>query len=557
MNNELLKQGLDKADKRVEKFSNKATKYLKGVAIAWAGTFAARGIKNIALAADSMERLEYRLIAIAGSSAKAQEAMGFLQQTAEKQSVSLLDLSDGYTRLSPAVKSGIISMDDMRRILTLANDNIKAFGLDSSEAKGLFLGLSQALGSGTVTMEDLRQVTDRLPGTLNAMAQATGMSVNEFKKFIATGEVTADMIKGSLITAFEDNAGAAEKMGSTLESATTRMENSLLNLSKAIGDAGLTDVFVGMANAVTEFADAMTESLQSIDKFTGLIGEMTAPVSTAGVALKAFANAFRLFNHEHERSFENLQKAAEEGLTIDSAVADPEKDLNSPTPEEKPEEQAAEAMRLEKEAEFVALQEAWERRAEFERQKLSEIKDITKNAQGELYKDYQVFFKGIERAQKVSGLAQTGALTNTFSNILSKAAKHNKALFEINKVAGIANAVVSTAQGAAEALKLPFPFNLVASATVAAAGYAKIQSIRSASYGGGSGASGGATASAPSISSDSSSSFSDSGNSRSTNVSISGISNDDLFSGAQLRELIAKLNEQAEDGVLIKGLSVS
>lgn len=61
---------------------------------------------------------------------------------------------------------------------------------------------------------------------------------------------------------------------------------------------------------------------------------------------------------------------------------------------------------------------------------------------------------------------------------------YNKTFFQIAKVAAIANAIISTHQGAAQALKdLPFPANIAAAAAVVAAGVAQIAAIQQTQFG--------------------------------------------------------------------------
>lgn len=66
-------------------------------------------------------------------------------------------------------------------------------------------------------------------------------------------------------------------------------------------------------------------------------------------------------------------------------------------------------------------------------------------------------------------------------------AQHNKAAFLINKTAAIANAIISTQQGAAEALKWGFPLGPIYAGIIAAAGVARVAAIASTSYEGGGG----------------------------------------------------------------------
>ncbi|MDD5273583.1 MAG: hypothetical protein PHU14_12795, partial [Methylovulum sp.] len=190
----------------------------------------------------------------------------------------------------------------------------------------------------------------------------------------------------------------------------------------------------------------------------------------------------------------------------------------------------------------------------------AERRTITENSQGQLMSSYTNFFKQLENAQKVSGLAQVGVLTNAFGSMLQSAGTHNKKFFELNKAAGIANAIVATAQGAAEALKLPYPMNLVAAATVAAAGLAQIQTIRSQSFsgGGGGGASGAATGgAAASTGGGGFAAPGGGGSSSGLDITLSGFGAADLFTGAQVNSLISKINDAVSDGAVIKSLRVS
>ena len=67
-------------------------------------------------------------------------------------------------------------------------------------------------------------------------------------------------------------------------------------------------------------------------------------------------------------------------------------------------------------------------------------------------------------------------------------AQQSKALFKINKIAGIANAIVNTSEGITKALaSYPPPVSFAMAALQAAAGFAQVSAIRSQSFSGGGG----------------------------------------------------------------------
>jgi hypothetical protein len=116
-----------------------------------------------------------------------------------------------------------------------------------------------------------------------------------------------------------------------------------------------------------------------------------------------------------------------------------------------------------------------------------------------LEEEHQNRLKGIKEAAAESGLSLALGAGET---ILSAMGQTNKKALKVAKVFGAAQALISTYQGAAEALKLPFPGNMAAVASIIAKGMGLVAAIRSTSESGGGGSGGrggsaGAAAAAP------------------------------------------------------------
>lgn len=121
-------------------------------------------------------------------------------------------------------------------------------------------------------------------------------------------------------------------------------------------------------------------------------------------------------------------------------------------------------------------------------------------------------------------------------------------MFGQNKAFAIAQAIVSTYQGVAQALRdVPFPANLAAAAAVAAKGFAQVAGIRSASIGGGGGGDRGGT---PSMANTATRQAQQpqqqqqTPQQRTVNLNIVG----DVFDQKTIRNLAEQINEFAEDG---------
>jgi len=69
---------------------------------------------------------------------------------------------------------------------------VKAFGLSSEDAKGVFLALGQIISKGTVQAEELRgQIGERIPGAFSIAAKSIGVTEQELNKMMATGKLTS------------------------------------------------------------------------------------------------------------------------------------------------------------------------------------------------------------------------------------------------------------------------------------------------------------------------------------------------------------------------------
>ena len=90
-----------------------------------------------------------------------------------------------------------------------------------------------------------------------------------------------------------------------------------------------------------------------------------------------------------------------------------------------------------------------------------------------------------EKFQQLSAAAQAKTIFGFLASTTAAAARHNRALFRINQVAGIANAIISTQEGMAKALTFGPILGPPLAAIVAAAGAANVAAIASAKFGGG------------------------------------------------------------------------
>lgn len=163
--------------------------------------------------------------------------------------------------------------------------------------------------------------------------------------------------------------------------------------------------------------------------------------------------------------------------------------------------------------------------------------------------------------------AETGMAVDALGQIVGAFAGNSKTMFNVQKKLGIANSVISTYTGAAKALELGWPLGPIAAAAVIANGFAKVQSIRSQSFGGSGGAAGagGGGVSVASVTAAADAAATQAGtteaatsatNSRSTSIDISLI-NADSRDRAVAGSIIEQINQEIEGGGRISRIGLA
>jgi hypothetical protein len=153
-----------------------------------------------------------------------------------------------------------------------------------------------------------------------------------------------------------------------------------------------------------------------------------------------------------------------------------------------------------------------------------------------LEKEHQDRLKGIRADGESSTLAQAGQF---FGDMANATRGGNEEMLKINKAFGAAQALISAWEGAAAALKLPFPGNIAAFGAVLAQGMGAVSAIQSISAGGGGGGGGSAASAAPAAAQSIT---------RTVDVNLSGGSES---SQGSIRSLIAQINDAIGDGATL------
>jgi len=127
-----------------------------------------------------------------GSALAGGRSFQFLIDTSNKLGISLEASVAGYKTLSGAASQAGLTNSQTQKVFENVAQAVKAFGLSSEDAKGVFLALGQIISKGTVQAEELRgQIGERIPGAFSIAAKSIGVTEQELNKMMATGKLTS------------------------------------------------------------------------------------------------------------------------------------------------------------------------------------------------------------------------------------------------------------------------------------------------------------------------------------------------------------------------------
>lgn len=239
------------------------------------------GIVSAVKVKATLEGLDPALRNVAGGYDGAAKATEFLKGASDRLARPINELVPGFIKLAGATKGtaaeGKLTQDVFENMLSAAN----ALGVETQQLEGAMVGLSQVAGRDLLKdLTDVRQVTDAMPGVMQAWADAMGVTQSELRDLISGGTIPTEMALRKLNEAFENiGSGAAEERLSTLA-------GKFAILKKESTETGQT-----FANELTPGLKELLDRLIRMSEGAGLAASALGEI--ASVELSAAADDLR------------------------------------------------------------------------------------------------------------------------------------------------------------------------------------------------------------------------------------------------------------------------
>lgn len=308
------------------------TSVLRGQVLALAGGFSALATaRNVTRTLAQYQDMRTQITALVGGQQAWIETEQYLIATSQEHNKVLTDMAGNYARLATLQEAGLLSLTETRQIFEGMSNVQSQTGASTVQLQQSMYGLSQALASPVVRAEELNQVVEPMPGLLNKLDKAAGLSAGGFRRMMLAGEVTSDFFKETLIKALADYDGAAKRLSSNINAQFAQMENAwqqtVVAFEQPVND-GLTPVLTVISSGFTALAEnAETVSTVIGVTFAAALGRGAAALLTLSTEkVKAIAAsraklAATIAEAQAEERLALSQKAAAL-TTIQAQVAD-------------------------------------------------------------------------------------------------------------------------------------------------------------------------------------------------------------------------------------------
>ncbi|MCG9755038.1 tape measure protein [Shewanella insulae] len=302
-------QGLNQLD-RQSATTTAALARMRNMAVgAFAGLSAINLGQKLSQDLAAFQDVRTRLQSLSGTTAAYADNEKYLLQLTREHHKELIPLADNYAAMLNLVDSGLLTQSQSRAILEGMSNAQSALGATSVQLGQSMYGLSQALASPIVRAEELNQLVEPMPGLLNKMDRAAGLSAGGFRQMVLDGKVTSEFLRNNLIKALQDYSGAAAATAANISAQTRDMKNAyqqlLVAFESPINDS-LTPVLSGLTDGLTWATDnadtlqqvfgvamvvALTRASQAGLSYTGVVINKVRAEQQARLATIAAAQA--------------------------------------------------------------------------------------------------------------------------------------------------------------------------------------------------------------------------------------------------------------------------
>ena len=211
-------------------------------------------------AGDALQQFLITMEVASGSVSAANSDLEFINEMASRLGTNLGAARDAFSKFAVSAQIAGVETAQTREIFESVSTAMAVLGRGADDQRLAFLALEQMMSKGVISAEELRrQLGERLPGAVNLMARAVGVSTQELQKMLKAGELISSEVLPKFAEELNKTFGSQiERTFNRAGSNLGRMQVEFQKLLEIVAQSGFLDTLA------SEFRD-LTTLLRSDD----------------------------------------------------------------------------------------------------------------------------------------------------------------------------------------------------------------------------------------------------------------------------------------------------
>jgi tape measure domain-containing protein len=214
--------------------------------------------KSVFQAGAGLQQFSVAMEVATGSMRGAAQQMDFVDGLAQTLGISLRGARDDFGKFAVSASLAGVEASVAQDIFASVSEALTVMGRGAEDQKLSFLALEQMLSKNTISSEELRrQLGERLPGAVNLMAKAVGVTTQELQKMLKAGSLISSEVLPKFAVEVRKAFGPGLEQALTKAPAALGRFRSELELSlQAVSQSGFME-------QVAEGLNKLTHSLRN------------------------------------------------------------------------------------------------------------------------------------------------------------------------------------------------------------------------------------------------------------------------------------------------------
>ena len=230
-----------------------------------------------------------------------QELFNMIYASAQKTHSPIMDTADAIARMGNNAGAAFSSNVELVAFMDQVNKQFAIGGATATEQSNALLQLSQAMAAGALRGDELNSILDAAPGIARTIEESMGWAEGSIKSYAEEGEVTAQVVKYSLLNMADETNEAFESMPITFSQAMTDLKSTavdvfqpvLQRLNDVANSEGFQEFTNGIVEAMAVTANVILNTFDLISETGSFVADNWSVISPIVYGVAA---AFAVYN---------------------------------------------------------------------------------------------------------------------------------------------------------------------------------------------------------------------------------------------------------------------